>query len=95
MVDSCPSPTEVILTFAPLAGERIVVITGRPITAHQTQFLLLPRGGSLLLLLRIVAVRRVAVETAGGRQILTTCKSEKNKKQSMKHRKQEVSISIQ
>lgn len=64
--------TEVILTFAALAGESIVVIAGRPIAAHQTQFLLLPRGGSLLLLLRIVAVR-VAVETAGRGQILTTC----------------------
>lgn len=46
------------LTFTPLACKRIIMITGRPIAAHQTQFLLLSGRWSFLCLFGITAIAR-------------------------------------
>jgi hypothetical protein len=63
-------------TFASFTGEGVVVVTGSSITADQTQFLLLSRYGTFLLLGIGKTVNRVtatAIDAARRRQIFSTC----------------------
>lgn len=49
-------------SFTAFASERVVVVPRRSVTAHQAEFLLLPRRRSFLLFTGVAAVDAVAVQ---------------------------------
>lgn len=59
-------------TFTALTRERVIVVSGGSVTAHQAQFLLLSRRRALLLPPRL-AIRAASVNTGRRRQFFPTC----------------------
>ena len=62
--------------FASFAGEGVIMITRRPVTADQTKFFLLPRSWAFFLF-RITAIYTVTVQRTGWRKVVPSWKRKK------------------